>query len=129
MARLNDRTSRAPSSRYESQTPRPGDSDQENRDPGARNRAKGKQSAMPPSHHRSSLPTPTSEPGDTSRGQKRKRVERQPAEHVEDDDEEDGDAKFNRYYDPNQDAETRRENKRKSRALERNILGKQMQVL
>ena len=82
---------------------------------------------MPPSHHRSSLPTPTSEPGDTSRGPKRKRVERRPADPEEEDEQED--AKFNRYYDPNQDAETRRENKRKSRALEREYLGEQSQVL
>lgn len=75
----------------------------------------------PPS--RTSLPTPTWEQSDGSRGQKRKRVEVPRATQSELDSE-DEDEKFKRYYDPNQDPEDRRENKRKSRALEREVMGK-----
>lgn len=69
---------------------------------------------------RSSLPTPVSEESsDTTRGQKRKRAPQgtQSLEVAEDDE------KFTRYFDPNQDPEIRRQVKRKSRALEREFNG------
>jgi hypothetical protein len=60
-----------------------------------------------------SLPTPTSENNDSSRGQKRKRVVVTVPEGDEETD------KFNKYFDPNQDPDVRRDVKRRSRALER----------
>jgi len=123
MARLNTRPSvLSASSRHASETPQPGgSSDQENRDPSATARAKGKQRAMPRPQQRSSLPTPTSDGGDASRGQKRKRVELQPTSGAGDTD---GQLeRFNRFFDPNQDPEVRRQVKRKSRALEREFQG------
>ncbi|KAK5137870.1 hypothetical protein LTR08_006639 [Meristemomyces frigidus] len=119
MARLNARPSHAPTSRDESEAPQLGDSDQENRDPGARSKGKGKAPAMGPPPGRSSLLTPTSDPSDTSRGQKRKRVEIQPTQLTEEEQEE---AKLVRYYDPNQNLDERREHKRKSRLIERDYL-------
>lgn len=74
----------------------------------------------PPS--RVSLPTPTSDgSNDASRGQKRKRVEVVPSASQYEDPEEE---RFNKYFDPNQDPEARRDVKRKSRALEREFNGK-----
>ena len=128
MARLNTRPSHAStaaSSRYPSATPQPGDnSDQENHDPGRRRLDKGKGRARGPPA-RSSLPTPSSGDSNDARGQKRKRAETNSATHaLEEEDEGDTDeAKFNKYFDPNQDVDERREVKRKSRALERDFQG------
>lgn len=131
MARLNTRPSHstAASSRYASRTPGPGaSSDQENRDPSMASRNKGKERATDVSApQRSSLPTPASDGSSDVRGQKRKRAEA--AQNVEDDDDEDDEdeeARFNKYFDPNQDQEKRREVKRKSRALERDFQGKRI---
>jgi hypothetical protein len=60
-----------------------------------------------------SLPTPTSENNDSSRGQKRKRVVVAAPEGDEETD------KFNKYFNPNQNPDVRRDVKRRSRALER----------
>ena len=124
MARINNATSTAASSRYASETPTSNTSDQENRDPGTRRRDKGKGRAsdMP---SRSNLPTPTSadEPGD-SRTHKRRRTQepgRTGSPNVGAVDEEED--RFTRYFDPNQDADERRTIKRKSRALERDFNG------
>jgi len=122
MARLNPRPSHAtnaPSSRYNSTTPAPsGTSDQENRDPDMHPRGKGKGRATDgPRPQRSSLPTPTSEGSDNTRGQKRKA----PEEELDTDEEEE--LRFKKYFDPNQQADVRREVKRKSRALERDFQG------
>lgn len=129
MARLNTRPSNVPSSRFSSETPRatpqrdsPG---QENRDPNASTRDKGKARAMGPPLARSSLPTPTSDGSDASRGQKRKRAEvrfeaTQGTQTELDEDEQ----RFTRHFDPNQDPEERRQTKRASRALEREYQGK-----
>jgi hypothetical protein len=62
-----------------------------------------------------------------ARGQKRKRTNThadatQACDIPEDMDP--GDLRFTRYYDPNQDAETRRQIKRKSRALQREFNGR-----
>ena len=126
MARLNTR----PSSRYNSTTPGPGNtSDQENNDPvTTRDKGKGRAADMPPPS-RASLPTPTSDGSDETRGQKRKRAipQRRASEadqsEEELDEEEREAAKFTRYFDPNQDADERREVKRVSRALEREFQG------
>ncbi|KAK5114766.1 hypothetical protein LTR85_010079 [Meristemomyces frigidus] len=136
MARLNTRPSEQPSARFDSATPQPGDSDQENRDPGARPRAKGKERAMGPPPARFSLPTPTSDPSDASRGHKRKRVEvldpqgeayedeedARFSRHVKPREGEDEEAHFNRHFNPHQDPKKRAELKRKSRALENEYL-------
>lgn len=81
---------------------------------------KGRASDRPAS--RASLPTPSSydSESDTTRGQKRKRGGEQTREDESDEEE----ARFNRYFDPNQDPEERREVKRKSRALEREFHGR-----
>jgi non-structural maintenance of chromosomes element 4 len=73
---------------------------------------------------RSSLPTPASEGSDAARGQKRKRTA--PTDDLEEEDDElnEEELRFNRYFDPNQDPEVRRDIKRKSRALEREFQGK-----
>ena len=125
MARLNARpsyrSSNMPSSRLPSATPSLADaSDQENHDPRAQKRDKGKQRAGEPPH-RASMPTPES--GDTSeaRGRKRKRG-REPAreDHGESGDEGD---EFTKEYDPNQDPDARRKVMRESRLLEREFQG------
>ena len=133
MARLNARPSHAStaaSSRYTSATPRDS-SDQENRDPTPRVRMdKGKERASD-TPATSNLPTPTSDESNGPRGQKRKRIEIRPqhgrggTQHEDDEDEEvdEEEAKFNRYFDPNQDADERRQITRRSRALERDFQG------
>ena len=88
---------------------------------------KGKGRAVD-SQPRTSLPTPSSENSDESRGQKRKRADACSTSHVDEDaEEEDEDVgeerRFNKYFDPNQDADERREIKRQSRALERDFQG------
>ncbi|EMC99256.1 hypothetical protein BAUCODRAFT_31590 [Baudoinia panamericana UAMH 10762] len=122
MARRNNRPSSALSSRYASATPASGNnSDQENQDPAANARPKGKARAMPPPPSRNSLPTPNSDDSIDHRGQKRKRIELR-TDATQDDEEDDADSdggRFKKYYEPNQDAESRRQLKRKSRALER----------
>jgi len=74
----------------------------------------------PRQHSRASLPTPSSD-GSESRGQKRKRVtiHADATEEVDEDE-----RKFTEYYDPNQNADERRETNRKSRALEREYVGR-----
>ncbi|CAK4032923.1 Non-structural maintenance of chromosomes element 4 A [Lecanosticta acicola] len=122
MARLNTRRSSFPASRSLSSPPSSSQSDQENNDPSeAPRRDKGKQRAtdMPPSRNRS-LPTPSTEGSDGSRGQKRKRPQlTQPSDIPDELDE--NDAKYNRYFDPDQNPEARRQVKRKSRALHRDF--------
>ena len=87
---------------------------------------------MNPPPTRSSLPTPTSDGSGEARGQKRKRVElrgtrssgtQADVDEDEDDEEAAAEEKYNRYFNPHQDPEDRRQIKRKSRALERNFLG------
>nr|POF17128.1 non-structural maintenance of chromosome element 4 [Quercus suber] len=125
MARLNTRASDLQGSRRESTRPptRLGteslvsgtDSDEENIDPSTITRDKGKGRADMPSQSRSeTLPTPDSDSSDDSaRGRKRKRGMTQP-------DEADlQERAFNRYFDPNQDPDIRRDIKRRSRLLER----------
>ncbi|KAF2165335.1 hypothetical protein M409DRAFT_67200 [Zasmidium cellare ATCC 36951] len=119
MARLNHSRTLHParsSSNTPSPSPEPSDtSEQENRDPRAMQRDKGKGRAVDPPR-RDSLPTPVSDESETARGQKRKRTE-QATQSGEAQDEEDD--KFTKYFDPNQNPEIRRQVKRKSRALER----------
>lgn len=74
---------------------------------------------------------PGSDTRDTARGQKRKRAEPQPATKADDIDSDgevpqapEDEEKFNRYYNPAQDPEQRRQVKRKSRALEREFNGR-----
>lgn len=126
MARLHTRPSHVPSSRFASATPGPDNiSDQENRDPmeAARDKGKGRASDTQ-SQRRSTLPTPTSD-GNESRGQKRKRREVQfDATQATDAEVDSDEESFNKYFDPNQDAEERREIKRQSRALEREFHGR-----
>lgn len=118
MARLNTRPS-VSSSRWQSATPqRDNTSDQENRDPKATAQP-DKQRPM----ERSKLPTPGSDNSNASRGQKRKRAG--PEAHATQGADKEHSAKFNKYFDPNQDPQLRREVKRKSRALERNFQGSQ----
>lgn len=122
MARINTAPSAA-SSRYASATPTSTTSDQENRDPETRRRDKGKGRAsdMP---SQGSLPTPNSvdEQGDL-RAQKRRRAQAPRSHGSPNGDTGDEEGKFNRYFDPNQDADERRKIKRKSRALEREFNG------
>lgn len=74
-----------------------------------------------------SLPTPTSvDEHGTLRAQKRRRTQGldttgSPNDEGADTEED----KFTRYFDPNQDADERRDLKRKSRALERDFNGEQ----
>ncbi|KAK4503251.1 hypothetical protein PRZ48_006679 [Zasmidium cellare] len=122
MARLNHRETLDPSHNpSDTPSPSPGPSDtseQENRDPRAMQRDKGKGRAVDPPR-RDSLPTPVSDESETARGQKRKRTE-QATQSVEEPEEQDEDEeRFTKYFDPNQDPEKRRLVKRKSRALER----------
>lgn len=71
---------------------------------------------------RPTLPTPNSGSSEASaRAQKRKRI----GVRVQEADQDDGEAKFNRYFDPNQDPDERRDVKKQSRALERRFQGGQ----
>jgi len=74
---------------------------------------------------RETLPTPSSgDSHDASRGQKRKRVHGRDAGSLGPDESGESETeKFNRYFDPNQNADQRREVKRKSRNLERKFNG------
>lgn len=79
---------------------------------------------------------PGSDTRDTARGQKRKRAEPQPATKADDIDSDgevpqapEDEEKFNRYYNPAQDPEQRRQVKRKSRALEREFNEKRDELL
>lgn len=80
---------------------------------------------------RGGLPTPSSDGtenvrGQNVRGQKRKRAAAHPSATQPDDIAEDEDPeslRFTRYYDPNQDADARREVKRKSRTIQRDFNG------
>lgn len=139
MARLNDRpsyrASTIASSRYASATPGI-TSDQENQDPSAirMSKGKGKERASGASSSRMSLPTPTSgsSNGD-ARGQKRKRTEipaqEEEEEEVEEEDEQEEDSeaamytKFNKYFDPMQSTDLRRDLKKRGRALARGFNG------
>ncbi|KAI7106682.1 hypothetical protein KC352_g36875, partial [Hortaea werneckii] len=105
MARLNTRTSNAPSRQCDSITPTPGDSDQENRDPSATpaHSRKNHTTDMPPPtqsrRSRNTLPTPTSDPSDAPHsGQKRKRN----GDQIPLTDDERREAQYRRFYDPNQ---------------------------
>lgn len=95
-------------------------SDEENIDPSTKRKDKGKGLADMPSRSQSdNLPTPDSDASDDGlRGQKRKRVMVQPEET------EDQEQAFNKYFDPNQDPDVRRDIKRRSRLLEREFNGK-----
>lgn len=79
---------------------------------------------MGPPVSRNSLPTSNSD-GSDGRGQKRKRASaaaggiRSESEALRDDED-----KFNRYYDPKQNPEERRDVKRQMRDLERGFRGK-----
>lgn len=119
MARVNNRPAGTPTPDH-IQT-----SDQENRDPTRHSRRDKGKGRMASSSTRMETRLPTRDPDSTpdpdqSRGQKRKRVTT--ATQEEDLDEEE-DAKFKKYYDPDQNAETRRQIKRKSRALQREFNG------
>lgn len=71
-----------------------------------------------------SLPTPTSaDEHDALRGQKRRRVQSKNTAGSPNAEDSEGEDKFIRYFDPNQDADERRDIKRKSRALERAFNG------
>ena len=101
-------------------------SDQENRDPRSQRARRGKNAAMSSrSSSPPSLPTPASGENNTLRGQKRKRNVEPPSGtqmtsgNGPDEDEE----RFNKYFDPNQDPEARRQTKREARALEREFNG------
>ncbi|KAF2721708.1 Nse4-domain-containing protein [Polychaeton citri CBS 116435] len=130
MARLNTRPSYFRSSRLSTITPDPIDSDRENQDPSpSSRRPKGKQKTASPAQSRNSLPTPLSDRSmthnddeqssdSTTHGQKRRRLDRSnPQREAQYSDEEE--AKFNRYFDPNQDPEWRREVKKQTRLLDR----------
>ena len=93
-------------------------------------KGKGRARDEPPA--RNSLPTPESGESSDARGQKRKRVEARAQRDREEDDADAGgeegegagvEAKFNKYFDPNQDPEERRDLKKRSRALERGFAG------
>ncbi|KAK1086149.1 hypothetical protein LTR48_003856 [Friedmanniomyces endolithicus] len=135
MARLNPQSSHAPSSRYDSATgaPTPGtNSDQENQDPVPARSDKGKGRAMslphPRPQQRASRAAPTPDTSDV-RGQKRKRTTRPTQETSTPEDVDEDYQKFHEFYDPNQDPETRREQKRKSRALEREFQENRDEIL
>lgn len=68
---------------------------------------------------RGSLPTPTSGDNSDQRPQKRRRTDGPISERDE------AEARFTRYFDPNQDPDERREIKSRSRALERDFNGMQ----
>lgn len=91
---------------------------------------KGKGRARDDAPSRASLPTPESGGSGDSRGQKRKRVEvrrEQDEDDGEEEEEEEGEegieARFNKYFNPNQNPEERRDLKKRSRALERGFAG------
>ncbi|KAK0791191.1 hypothetical protein LTR02_013686 [Friedmanniomyces endolithicus] len=135
MARLRPRSSHAPSSRFDSATPAPtpgSNSDQENQDPVPARSDKGKGGAMSPPHprpqQRASRAVPTPDTTD-ARGQKRKRTTRPTQETSTPEDVDEDYQKFHEFYDPNQDPETRREQKRKSRALEREFQESRDEIL
>lgn len=73
------------------------------------------------------MPTPESGSSGDARGQKRKRIGTRTEEDneagEEEEEEDDVEAKFNKYFDPNQDPEERRQLKKRSRALERGFAG------
>lgn len=75
---------------------------------------------MGPPAARTSMPTPTSDPSDASRGQKRKRVEL-PATQLTEAEEEL--RKFTKWYDPDQPVDERRKVVAKERALVRKFEG------
>lgn len=120
MARLNARPSSITPSRLPTQAMHSEESDQENHDPSSRAILKGKARVIDPTPSRASLPTPTSDSSNGTRGQKRKRSHAPAATQELDDDEE----KFRRFYDPDQNLDIRREIKRKTRALEREFAGR-----
>lgn len=128
MARLNTRPSSVRASHTLSSPHTSQESDQENYDPsGSPRRDKGKQKASMDSSRQKSLPTPSTENSDASRGQKRKRHQHtqqltQPSDIPDDVDPED--PTYNRYFDPDQKPEARRDVKRKSRALHRQFQGR-----
>ena len=128
MARLNTRPSVVGNPRTRTTRVEPVDtSDQENQDPSAQTAEKEKESVMSSRHSSPlSLPTPTSDDNSTQRGQKRKRAVEQTRETRSEngDGSEDEEERFNKYFDPNQDPETRRQTKREARALERDFQGK-----
>jgi hypothetical protein len=124
MARVNAAPSTARTSRQSSATSTSTTSDQENRDPSTtrRDKGKGRASDMP---SQGSLPTPTSvDEHGSARAQKRRRTQGPETTGSPNDEEDDEEGKFTRWFDPNQDAEERRILKRKSRALERKFNGK-----
>lgn len=123
MARLNTRPSHASSRRFASQTPAPNDSDEENRDP-TRIRDKGKGRSrveMPATNTSSTLPMPSSVPSDELGGQQQRKRKRVGVALTEEQEE---NAKFIKYYDPDQDTAERQETNRRSRALRREIQGR-----
>lgn len=71
---------------------------------------------------RRTLPTPSSDESEETRGQKRKRVHLTQADDIPDD-VDPTEKRFNRYFNPNQDPDLRRQVKKKSRALERRFNG------
>lgn len=84
----------------------------------------GKGRARDSAPSRTSLPTPDSGSSGDARGQKRKRAGARTEDGDEAEmDEEDIEARFNKYFNPNQDVDERRELKKKSRALEREFAG------
>lgn len=138
MARVNNRPSTIASSRANTAAPPSSNaSDQENYDPEAQRdpRRDKRPVTMDGPEGRGSLPTPSSEEAaPSSTAQKRKRGQATQGEDVEDEGEDDGEEdvdsedpemkKFTRYYDPNQDRKKRQQVKRKTRKLDREIIGK-----
>lgn len=137
MARVNTRPSLTASSRSATGvSPSSNASDQENHDP-RRDPRRDKRPVMGDNDTpgRQSLPTPSSEePAPSSTAHKRKRLSSTQARNGEDvEDDEDGEEdvdsedqdmkKFTRYYDPNQDRKKRQQVKRKTRKLDREIIG------
>ena len=125
MAKLNVRpsyrSSNITSSRLPSVTPSLADgSDQENYDPRAGKRDKGKHRAGEPPR-RPSMPTPESGDSSEARRQKRKRNHA----HAHEDQGESGgeEDEFTKEYDPNQDPDARRKVMRESRLLAREFQG------
>ena len=123
MARVNREFSAAVPSRGASATPVPSTSDQENRDPETRQRQNGKDRASDMASQ-GSLPTPTSADDRSAlRAQKRRQIHEDDTTGTPNGAGGDDEDKFTRYFDPNQDADERRDLKRKSRALEREFNG------
>lgn len=132
MARVNNRPSTIASSRANTAAPPSSNaSDQENYDPQRDPRRDKRPATMDSPPDRASLPTPSSEEAvPSSTAHKRKRGQATQGEDVEEDDgDSEGDSddqemkKFTRYYDPNQDRKKRQQVKRKSRKLDREIIG------